>query len=82
MVSINAEKKNYINYFNRVLRKLRKNGFILADNVLFHGQVLEDEVRGKNAKAIQEFNDFIEERTDIEKLMLPLRDGIYLIRKL
>ena len=82
LVFIDADKTNYINYFNRVLPKLRTNGFILADNVLFHGQVLEDEVRGKNAKAIQEFNDFIAKRTDIEKLMLPLRDGIYLIRKL
>ncbi len=82
LVFIDADKTNYINYFNRVLPKLRSNGFILADNVLFHGQVLEDEVRGKNAKAIQEFNDFIAKRTDIEKLMLPLRDGIYLIRKL
>ena len=82
LVFIDADKTNYINYFNRVLPKLRSNGFILADNVLFHGQVLEDEVRGKNAKAIQAFNDFIAKRTDIEKLMLPLRDGIYLIRKL
>ncbi len=82
LVFIDADKTNYINYFNRVLPKLRPNGFILADNVLFHGQVLEQEVRGKNAKAIQAFNDFIDERTDVEKLMLPLRDGIYLIRKL
>ncbi len=82
LVFIDADKTNYINYFNRVLPKLRSNGFILADNVLFHGQVLEQEVRGKNAKAIQAFNAFIDERTDVEKLMLPLRDGIYLIRKL
>ncbi len=82
LVFIDADKTNYINYFNRVLPKLRPNGFILADNVLFHGQVLEQEVRGKNAKAIQAFNAFIDERTDVEKLMLPLRDGIYLIRKL
>jgi predicted O-methyltransferase YrrM len=82
LVFIDADKTNYINYFNLVLPKLRPNGFILADNVLFHGQVLEQEVRGKNAKAIQAFNDFIDKRTDVEKLMLPLRDGIYLIRKL
>jgi predicted O-methyltransferase YrrM len=50
--------------------------------VLFHGQVLEEEIKGKNAKAIQAFNDFILERTDVEKLMLPVRDGIYIIRKL
>jgi len=82
LVFIDADKENYINYFNLVLPKLRVNGFILADNVLFHGQVLEPEIKGKNAKAIQAFNDFVMSRTDVEKLMLPVRDGLYLIRKL
>jgi len=79
---IDADKENYIAYFDRILPKLRVGGLILADNVLFHGQVLEEEVKGKNAKAIQAFNDFVLLRTDVEKLMLPVRDGIYLIRKL
>ena len=82
LVFIDADKENYINYFNLVLPKLRVNGFILADNVLFHGQVLEEEIKGKNAKAIQAFNDLIVGRTDIEKLLLPVRDGLFLIRKL
>jgi predicted O-methyltransferase YrrM len=82
LVFIDADKENYINYFNLVLPKVRQNGFILADNVLFHGQVLEKEIKGKNAKSIQAFNDYIAERNDIEKMMLPLRDGLSLIRKL
>ena len=82
LVFIDADKENYIHYFNLVLPKLRANGFILADNVLFHGQVLEEEIKGKNAKAIQAFNDYIVNRNDIEKLMLPVRDGLYIIRKL
>ncbi len=82
LVFIDADKTGYINYFNRVLPKLRTNGFILCDNVLFHGEVLEAEVRGKNAKAIQAFNDYLLPRTDVEKLLLPLRDGLFLIRKL
>jgi caffeoyl-CoA O-methyltransferase len=82
LVFIDADKENYIDYFNLVLPKLRANGFILADNVLFHGQVLEEEIKGKNAKAIQAFNDFMLTRTDVEKLMLPVRDGLYVIRKL
>ncbi len=81
LVFIDADKTGYINYFNRVLPKVRKNGYILADNVLFHGQVLEKELTGKSAKAIQSFNDFIAGRADIEKVLLPVRDGIYLIRK-
>lgn len=82
LVFIDADKENYIHYFNLVLPQLRKNGIILADNVLFHGQVLEKEIKGKNAKAIQAFNDFILSRTDVEKLILPVRDGLYVIRKL
>jgi predicted O-methyltransferase YrrM len=82
LVFIDADKENYIRYFNLVLPKVKQNGFILADNVLFHGEVLEKEVRGKSAKAIQAFNDFLLERTDVEKMLLPLRDGLMLIRKL
>ena len=82
LVFIDADKVNYINYFNLVLPKVRTKGFILADNVLFHGQVLEKEIKGKNAIAIQAFNDHVLNRTDIERLLLPVRDGISVIRKL
>ncbi len=82
LVFIDADKPAYIAYFNLVLPRLRKNGFILADNIFFHGQVLEDEVKGKSAKGIQAFNDFIKERKDIEKCVLTIRDGLFLIRKL
>jgi predicted O-methyltransferase YrrM len=82
LVFIDADKENYTTYFERIFPAVRPNGFILADNVLFHGQVLEDEIKGKNAKAIQAFNDYVSRRTDIERLMLPIRDGMYVIRKL
>ena len=82
LVFIDADKTGYINYFNRVLPDVRQGGFILADNVLFHGAVLSDAVKGKNAVAMQQFNDFIMAQTGVEKLLLPLRDGIYIIRKL
>jgi len=82
LVFIDADKENYTNYFNRIFSKVRPGGFILADNVLFHGHVLEIEIKGKNPKAIQQFNDHVNERTDVEKLMLPVRDGVYVIRKL
>jgi predicted O-methyltransferase YrrM len=81
LVFIDADKTNYINYFNLVLPKVRQNGFIFADNVLFHGQVLMEEIKGKNAKAIQAFNDFVRSCEDVEKVMLPLRDGLLLMRK-
>ncbi len=82
LVFIDADKENYINYFNLVFPFVRANGIILADNVLFHGQVLAEQVKGKNAKAIQAFNDEMVRRTDVEKVLLPLRDGLYVIRKL
>jgi predicted O-methyltransferase YrrM len=82
LVFIDADKENYINYFNLVLPNVKQNGFILADNVLFHGEVLGKEVKGKNAKAIQAFNDYLLARSDVEKMILPLRDGLMLIRKL
>ncbi|MDB5206310.1 MAG: O-methyltransferase [Flavisolibacter sp.] len=82
LVFIDADKENYINYFNLVFPFVKANGFILADNVLFHGEVLKAEIKGKNAKAIQAFNDFILKRTDVEKLMVPVRDGLYLLQKL
>jgi caffeoyl-CoA O-methyltransferase len=81
LVFIDADKENYINYFDRIFSQVRPGGFILADNVLFHGQVLEKEVKGKNARAIQQFNDYVMSRIDVEKLMLPVRDGIYVILK-
>jgi predicted O-methyltransferase YrrM len=82
LVFIDADKPNYIEYFNLVLPKVRKNGVILADNIFFHGQVLEDEVKGKSAKGIEAFNKMIRERTDIDKVILTVRDGLFLIRKI
>jgi caffeoyl-CoA O-methyltransferase len=82
LVFIDADKPAYIEYFNLVLPKLRKNGFILADNIFFHGQVFEQEPKNKSAKAIQAFNEMIKQRTDIDKTILTIRDGLFLIRKL
>jgi len=82
LVFIDADKPGYIDYFNLVLPKLRKNGFILADNIFFHGQIFEGNRKSKSAKAICEFNESIKQRNDIDKMILTIRDGLYLIRKL
>ena len=81
LVFIDADKSGYEAYFDLVLPRVRPNGFILADNIFFHGQALEEQPKGKNAKAIKAFNEKIRERTDIEKLVITVRDGLYLIRK-
>ena len=82
LIFIDADKVSYIQYYELTLPFLKTGGWILADNVLFHGQVLEEEVKGKNAKAIQEFNDHVAADKRVEQVMLTVRDGIMLIRKL
>lgn len=81
IVFIDADKVNYIAYTKLALERLRDNGFIIVDNVLFHGKVLEQPIKGKNPVAIQAFNDFIANNYDIEKVMLTVRDGLLLIKK-
>jgi predicted O-methyltransferase YrrM len=81
LVFIDADKINYIAYYESVLPRLRPGGWILADNALFHGQVLESPVRGKNAKAIDAFNAHVAEDARTEQVMLTVRDGLMMIRK-
>jgi predicted O-methyltransferase YrrM len=91
LVFIDADKVNYGEYYKLVLPRLRPGGLIIADNVLFHGQVLPaigtdgkvdgGRVQGKSAKGIQAFNELIDADETVEKVMLTLRDGLFLIRK-
>jgi predicted O-methyltransferase YrrM len=81
LVFLDADKTGYLAYYNVLIPKLKPGALILADNVLFHGQVLETPVKGKNALAIEAFNKQVKDDTRVEKIMLTLRDGIYLIRK-
>ena len=81
LVFIDADKTGYLDYYRLILPKLRHGGVILADNVLFHGQVLEQPITGKNAKAIQEFNEYINSDDSVEQVFLTIRDGLMLIRK-
>ena len=82
LVFIDADKVSYIEYYELTLPFLTKGGWILADNVLFHGQVLEAEIKGKNAKAIHAFNEHVAADSRVEQVMLTVRDGLMLIRKL
>ena len=82
LVFIDADKVNYINYYELTLPQLKKGGWIIADNVLFHGQVLEENITGKNAKAIDAFNQHVAKDNRVEQAMLTVRDGLLLIKKL
>lgn len=81
LVFIDADKVHYLDYYKMVLPRVRKGGIIVADNVLFHGEVFKDTLKGKNALAIQAFNDFVREDETVEKVLLTVRDGLMLIRK-
>jgi predicted O-methyltransferase YrrM len=81
LVFIDADKEGYINYYELVLPHLSEKGVIIADNVLFHGQVLEENIKGKNAKAIHAFNQHVQKDTRVEQVLLTLRDGLLLIKK-
>jgi caffeoyl-CoA O-methyltransferase len=78
---IDADKTGYIDYYELILPRLRTNGLIIADNVLFHGQVLAEEISGKNAKAIHAFNEHVRNDRRVEQVMLTVRDGLSFIRK-
>ena len=80
LVFLDADKTGYLEYYQMVLPKLKPGGMIVADNVLFHGQVFEQPL-SKNAKAIQEFNEYVYQDQSVDKVMLTVRDGLLLIRK-
>jgi caffeoyl-CoA O-methyltransferase len=82
LIFIDADKPSYIDYYELTLPALKNTGFILADNVLFHAQVLEESISGKNAIAIHAFNEHVKNDTRTEQVMLSIRDGISIIRKI
>lgn len=82
LVFIDADKREYLIYYEAVLPKLRKGGFILADNTLWDGKVLSEvKQNDEQTLSVMNFNDFVARDERIEKVILPLRDGLTLIRK-
>lgn len=82
LVFIDADKREYLEYYNLVFDFVKPGGFILADNVLWNGKVIElDEPDDEYTKGIFDFNEFLKSDDRVEKVILPLRDGLTLIRK-
>ena len=83
LVFIDADKPNYVNYFNLVIGKLNSGGIILSDNVLWHGKVVEP-LNGKDmsTKAVIDYNTLLKNDKRIETVVLPIRDGLTISRKL
>ena len=80
LVFIDADKPNYVSYYEAVLPTLVADGFIVADNVLWSGRVVEDDV-DESTQAIKAFNDHVAADERVECLMLTVRDGMTLIRR-
>ena len=82
MIFIDADKENYKNYYNLSLALVKKNRFILIDNVLWHGDVADPNKNDRLTSMIREFNSFIKKDDRIEKTILPLGDGVTICRKI
>jgi len=83
LVFIDGDKSQYLQYYQAVCGKLRTGGFLLADNVLWGGKVLHgSKFSDKEARGIQEFNTFVSTDPRMEGLLLPIRDGLFIIHKL
>lgn len=80
LIFIDADKTNYLTYFNKALELISEKGAIIIDNVLWSGKVLNSDVDA-DTRAIQELNNSIENNNNITKTLLPIRDGIFLITK-
>jgi caffeoyl-CoA O-methyltransferase len=78
---IDADKPNYPNYFEALLPKMRDNGVILVDNVLWDGRVVKPDADDENTVAIRAFNDKVANDTRVDTVMLPIADGLTLARK-
>jgi len=80
LVFIDADKPNYSNYFDLVIDRLSPHGFIIADNVLWSGKVLDDE-KDENTQALHDFNKKVLADDRVENVLLPIRDGLMVVRR-
>lgn len=84
LVFIDADKKNYLNYFRKALELTPINGLIVVDNVLWSGRVVDksvDNFADEDTRGIRELNDWVAARADLRCTLLPVRDGLLLVRK-
>ena len=82
LVFIDADKENYVEYFKLIKPRLKSGSVVMFDNVLWYGKVLEENPKMKSTQNIKELNDLVAQDEDFENLILPLRDGVNLMRKI
>lgn len=81
LIFIDADKKNYLTYYKMLLPKLTAGGMLLIDNVLWQGKVADPGVTDNQTIGFREFNDFVNNDDSTIKVLLPVRDGLYLVMK-
>lgn len=81
LVFIDADKNTYPTYYDLVIEKVNVGGFILADNVLWEGKVLNANTKERDTQAIITFNDKVQTDPRVENVLLPIRDGLMMVRK-
>lgn len=82
LIFIDADKEQYVDYYHLAKKKLRPGGFIIADNVIWSGKVLENSTKtDKETQGIVAFNKIVKNDPEVEQLILSIRDGLFLIRK-
>ncbi len=79
---IDADKENYLNYFNQSVNLVDKGGLIVIDNVLWHGEVVDINKQDKLTVSIREFNSYVNKDKRVENLIIPIGDGLSICRKL
>lgn len=82
LVFIDADKENYLNYFNLVVENVKQGGFIVVDNVLWSGKVVDEKEKDVDTTAIRTFNDEVHNDPRVANVLLPIRDGLMVLRKL
>jgi len=82
LIFIDADKENYKNYYNQSLDLIEKNGLIIVDNVLWHGEVVDVKKQDKLTTIIREFNSYINKDKRTENIIIPVGDGLTVCRKL
>ena len=82
LVFIDADKENYVEYFKLIKPRLKSGSVVMFDNVLWYGKILEEKPKMKSTQNIKELNDLVAQDEDFENLILPLRDGVNLMRKI
>ncbi len=82
LVFIDADKKNYLTYYHLMIDKIKSGGIIIADNVLWSGKItMPEEEMDRETLALHQFNQFVQQDNRVENILLPIRDGLMVVRK-